>query len=50
MNYPLEIEHGRPIGSGFIESACKYVVKQRLCYLVQDFVFEDAEELCSYAV
>ena len=43
MNYPLETEYGRPIGSGFIESACKYVVKQRLCLSGARFCLEDAE-------
>lgn len=45
MNYPLEIEHGRPIGSGFIESACKYIVKQRLCLSGARFCLEDAERV-----
>ena len=45
MNYSLEIEHGRPIGSGFIESACKYVVKQRLCLSGARFCLEDAERI-----
>jgi len=45
MNYQLEKQHGRPIGSGFIESACKYVVKQRLCLSGARFCLEDAERV-----
>ena len=45
MNYQLEKQHGRPIGSGFIESACKYVVKQRLCLSGAIFCLEDDERV-----
>lgn len=45
MNYSLEKQHGRPIGSGFIESACKYIVKQRLCLSGSRFCLKDAERV-----
>jgi hypothetical protein len=31
MDYPTDLRHGWPIGSGAVESACKTVVNQRLC-------------------
>jgi len=31
MNYSEYVEHNYPIGSGVIESACKMIIKQRLC-------------------
>lgn len=31
MNYAQEVECGSPIGSGVVESACKMIVKSRMC-------------------
>jgi len=45
MNYEAAIEENRPIGSGFIESACKFIVKQRLCLSGARFSLEDAERI-----
>jgi hypothetical protein len=44
-DYPTAQAQNRPIGSGFIESACKLIVKQRLCFSGARFSLEDAERL-----
>lgn len=45
MNYKKAKLEGRPIGSGFIESACRFIVKQRLCLSGARFSLEDAERI-----
>lgn len=45
MDYSTAKEKGRPIGSGFIESACKFIIKQRLCLSGARFSLEDAERV-----
>ena len=44
-DYPTAQNENRPIGSGFIESACKLIVKQRLCLSGARFSLEDAERI-----
>jgi hypothetical protein len=45
MNYDIAAKEGRPIGSGFIESACRFIIKQRLCLSGARFSLEDAERI-----
>jgi len=44
-DYPTAQAANRPIGSGFIESACKLIVKQRLCLSGARFNLADAERI-----
>ncbi|MCK5686197.1 hypothetical protein KAJ27_18840 [bacterium] len=45
MDYATAQSEGRPIGSGFIESACKFIIKQRLCLSGARFSLEDADRI-----
>lgn len=45
MDYDIAVKEGRPIGSGFIESACRFIIKQRLCLSGARFSLEDAERI-----
>ena len=44
-DYAAALAESRPIGSGFIESACKLIVKQRLCFSGARFNLADAERI-----
>jgi hypothetical protein len=45
MDYERAKSENRPIGSGFIESACRFIIKQRLCLSGARFSMEDAERI-----